>query len=415
VSVSSHAALRAQIGATAEAGSALWRASGQQRAAWLGRAFSALSAGDPALRRSMLAELPRSTGLSPEMVHWAIDSTLSTLSAQALSALYDSAPLPSARTRRARPAKLCVVVLAGNVFTAAARALAVPLLFGVPVVAKTASDDAAFVRGLHAALSQVDPELGRAFSYFELGSEDEIRTQLLFEQADIVSVFGGDDTLNTIRGQLSATVSFVGHGHGLGAAFVDRGALCDESRARAAASQLALDVAAYDQRGCMSPLVTWVTEGQPVSGQDFARYVFEALSQLAQQLPRGPLPTASASAQLSFRGIAALRGTVFEGEGHAVTYEGRAPLRIAPGYRNLQVLDVAGREALADKLAPLGVHLKCLGIAGVDEPDALVRDLPARVAPRVCALGSMQTPKLDALQDGVPAWEGLLRYVEQDL
>jgi hypothetical protein len=408
-------ALRAQISTVIEAGPALWQAGSARRAAWLASAFRALGGADSALQHGLLAELPGSTGLSAEMVRWALDSTLATFSEDAFSALYASASLPSARARRAHPAKLCVVVLAGNVFTAAARALLLPLLFGVPVVVKTASEDTAFVRSLHTALTRADATLARAFSHVELSSDDEARAQLLFEQADIVSVFGSDNTLNTIRAQLSATVTFVGHGHGLGAAFIDRAALQDEGSARHEAEQLALDVAAYDQRGCMSPLVAWVVAAQPVSAHDFARFVFEALSALAKKLPRGPLPIASASAQLSFRGIAALRGTLLEGDGHAVTYEGNAPLRIAPGYRNLQVLDVAQRSALGDKLAPLGVHLKCLGVAGVDDPAALIAALPPRVAPRVCALGTMQTPKLDALQDGVPAWEGLLRYVDHDL
>lgn len=409
------AGLRAQVTSVVDAGDALYRAGAAARAAWLGRAFAALNGDDPALQRQLLAELPASTGLSPEMVRWALASTLTTLDAAALSALHDAAPLPRARVRLARPGKLCVVVLAGNVFTAAARAIAVPLLFGVPVVAKAASDDSAFVRALHTALTRADATLAGAFTAIELEPGDDARAQLLFEQADIVSVFGSDNTLNTIRGQLSATVSFIGHGHGLGAGFVDSGALQDEASARQAAEALALDVVAYDQRGCMSPLVAWVHEGQPVTGHDFARFVFEALGSLAGSLPRGPLPIASASAQISFRGIAALRGRVFEGDGHAVTYEGKAPLRIAPGYRNLQVLDVASRATLSEKLAPLGVHLKCLGIAGVDDQEALIASLPARVAPRVCALGTMQKPRLDALQDGVPAWEGLLRYVDLDV
>lgn len=412
--MTSTSTLRAQMSSVVDAGNALFQAGAAARAAWLARAFAALNGDDAELRHQLLAELPGSTGLSAAMVRWALDSTLATLDAAALSALHDSAPLPSPRVRLARPGKLCVVVLAGNVFTAAARAIALPLLFGVPVVAKTASDDTAFVRALHTALTRADATLARAFTAIALEPGDDARAQLLFEQADIVSVFGSDNTLNTIRAQLSATVSFIGHGHGLGAAFIDRGALQDEAAARSAAEALALDVAAYDQRGCMSPLVTWVHEGQPVTGHDFARFVFEALAGLARELPRGPLPIASASAQLSFRGIAALRGTVFEGDGHAVTHEGKAPLRIAPGHRNLQVLDVSSRAALSEKLAPLGVHLKCLGIAGVDDRDALIASLPARVAPRVCALGTMQKPKLDALQDGVPAWEGLLRYVDLD-
>jgi hypothetical protein len=348
------------------------------------------------------------------MVVWALHSTLDALNERALVALHASAPLPNARARLAQPGRLCVVVLAGNVFTAAARAIVVPLLFGVPVVAKAAGDDVVFVRALAKALALSDAKLARAFSHVELSSEHQERTQLLFEQADVVSVFGSDDTLNTIRAQLGATVSFIGHGHGLGAAFIGHEALQDEASARIAADALAEDVAAYDQRGCMSPLVTWVSAGQPISGQAFARFVFEALGALAKSWPRGPLPVAAAAAQLNFRGVAALRGTILEGDGFAVSYEGTAALRVAPGYRNLQVLEVNGLAQLPEKLAPLGVHLKCLGIAGVADTAALVASLPARVAPRVCLVGTMQTPKLDALQDGVPVWEGLLRYVEQD-
>jgi hypothetical protein len=414
VSAARDAPLSAQISGVIEAGAALWQAGPERRARWLAQAFSALNGGDPALHAELLRELPGSTGLSREVVCWGLDSTLATLGEQALRALYASAPLPGPRACLARSARLCVVVLAGNVFTAAARALLVPLLFGVPVVAKPAADDLAFVRALHDALTRADPALARAFALVELSSEEPERLQLLFEQADVVSVFGSDDTLNTIRAQLSATVSFVGHGHGLGAAFVDRGALQDEASARRAASQLARDVAAYDQRGCLSPLVAWVSEGQPVNGGTFARFVFEALGALAADFPRGPLPLAAAAAQLSFRGVGAVRGRIFEGDGHAVSYEGAAPLRIGPGYRNLQLLDVHGSAGLPEKLAALGVHLKCLGIAGVADSAALIASLPARVAPRVCALGAMQTPKLDALQDGVPVWEGLLRYVEQD-
>jgi hypothetical protein len=78
----------------------------------------------------------------------------------------------------------------------------------------------------------------------------------------------------------------------------------------------------------------------------------------------------------------------------------------------LQLLGLATPAELPHKLAPLGVHLKCLGVAGVPDLRALLSTLPARVAPRVCALGSMQTPPLQTLDDGLPPWEGLVRWTE---
>jgi hypothetical protein len=307
------------------------------------------------------------------------------------------------------------VVLAGNVFTAAIRAVTLPLLLGMPVLAKSAGQDSAFVAWLTRALNSADPALGSAFQYVDFSSQQEALTRALFEGADTVVAYGSDATLRAVRAELGADVSFIGHGHGLGAAWIDRGALQDRASAARVAEALALDVAAYDQRGCMSPLLAWVTTGQAVSPAAFSQLVFDALGALARSLPRGPLPLDVAGAQLSFRGIGALRGTLLEGDGYAVAYDGDGPLRVSPGYRNLLLLDLPDAEALPKQLSPLGVHLKCLGLAGVDDVRSVRQALPARVAPRLCAVGRMQEPPLDALQDGLSAWEGLVRYTDSDL
>jgi hypothetical protein len=391
----------------------LWQAGAERRAAWLGRGLSALAPGG-ALFDAALALIPPSAGLSREMVHWALESALLPLSGPALLALERGAPLPHPRAARVQAGQLCAVVLAGNVFTAAARALALPLLFGLPVLAKASSHDGAFAALLRQALAHEDPALGEALQLAIFGAQAPAETRALLERADVVSVYGSDETLQRLRAGLPATVSFVGHGHGLGAAYIDRPALADEAAARDSAEALAFDVAAYDQRGCMSPLVAWVRADAAVTPERFGELVFEALGRLARTLPRGRLPLEAAAVQLNFRGVAALRGTLLEGDGFAVCCEGDGALRIAPGYRNLQLLSVPDLAGLSDRLAPLGVHLKCLGVAGVADVPALLAALPARVAPRVCALGRMQTPPLDALQDGAPAWEGLVRYTERD-
>ena len=100
-----------------------------------------------------------------------------------------------------------------------------------------------------------------------------------------------------------------------------------------------------------------------------------------------------------------------------MTYEADGPLRLSPGYRNLQLLSVPSLEALCDKLQPLGIHLKCLGVAGLTAQgrDWLMENLPARLSPRVCALGSMQLPPADSVHDGTAAWEGLVRYAQRDI
>jgi hypothetical protein len=94
-----------------------------------------------------------------------------------------------------------------------------------------------------------------------------------------------------------------------------------------------------------------------------------------------------------------------------VALESHGNLRLSPGYRNLQLLELDCEAELCAKLSPLGIHLKCVGHAGVDAK-ALARALPQNLAPRLCALGSMQTPKLTSITDGLAPWDGLVRWVD---
>jgi hypothetical protein len=405
--------LRDKAARASAAGESLWRAGVARRAAWLADGLARLSTRDAAFA-DQLSTIAESAGLSLPMAQWALESTLSAYTAQALESWEQSLPLPNARARRARPGALCVVILAGNVFTAAVRGVALPLLLGIPVLVRPSDDDAAFVQWLTRALHEADAALGESLQWVRFPSRDAALSDLLLAQGDTLVAYGSDSTLQALRARLDPRVGFVGHGHGLGAAFVGAAALQAEDAAREAARALAFDVAAYDQRGCMSPLATWVAIDQPISPEAFAALLFEALLALGQSLPRGPLPLDVASAQLGFRAVGSLCGRLFEGDGCAVSYEAEGPLRISPGHRNVQVLDVASEAALMQVLAPLGVHLKCLGVAGASPAARLASSLPARVAPRICALGRMQLPRLDALQDGVSAWEGLLRYTECD-
>jgi hypothetical protein len=393
-------------------GEALWSAGYKRRARWLGQAFEVLASEHTALGRAARAQLPESSGLGPAMVSWALTSTLQTLTSEHLLSLAESVRPPHQGARPVRPGHLCALILAGNVFTASARGAAIPLLLGWPVLAKASSSDDVFPRLLEAALAESDPALGDAFRVTTFAGDEEAHTTALLEQADAVSAYGSDRTLNDIRASLGATVSFIPHGHGLGAAFVASEALTSFEQARSVARKLAADVAAYDQRGCLSPLVAWVGDGGAVSLESFGELVAAELEALQSTLPRGTIPLDSASAQLSWRGIGAMRGHLIEGSAYAVSTEERGTLRLSPGYRNLQLLSIENAEELPSKLAPLGVHLKCLGLAGVENPKELVRKLPARVAPRLCPIGSMQEPPLHALQDGVPAWEGLVRWAE---
>lgn len=359
--------------------------------------------------------LASSSGLSPDMTRWALRTTFDTVTAASLSALLASTELPG---HRAVPVGLATVLLSGNVLTAPARALLLPLLMGVPVVARVSSREQAFAAFLRERLSDGCPSMQALAESLALVAIDPTTAsgkqafQTLLGVADAVVVYGSDHTCAEVRRQLPPGVQAIEHGHGLGVGVLAASANSDDDTLDALATAFALDVAAYDQRGCLSPQVVYVEDNGWVSPQRFAERLHHALARLASTLPRGPLDPQLGAQQVQFRGVGAALGRLFEGDGWSVTYEGELPVRPTLGFRNIAVHSYTDPTTLLSKLAPLGRHLKVVGYAGDEEHRRhFAEALPPTLAPRVCAPGEMQTPPFTCVWDGLPAWHGLLRYV----
>jgi hypothetical protein len=230
----------------------------------------------------------------------------------------------------------------------------------------------------------------------------------------VASVHGSDRTVQSIQKQLPAGCRLIAHGHGLGAIYLPAASLCDERSAALLAKRAALDVAAYDQRGCLSPHFIYVQKGSRVTAGRFAQLLAEqGLSTLGKRLPRGGLSVGAAAGQMQWRGVAAARGALYEGRDFAVSFEGRQEPRPSPGYRNVGVYECAGVQELVRALLPLGAHLKALGVGGdAGQRSRIAASLPAPLAPRICPAGRMQRPPLDAPADGRHPLEGLVRWIQ---
>jgi hypothetical protein len=346
--------------------------------------------------RELRAALLRSTGLAPAGIEHGLQSTLRLFTRPALLALH------AQRVQRGQPPGLAAVVLAGNVFSAAARPLLLPLLCGWPVLLKAASADDVLPRALQRALVEVDPELGAACSVVTFGREDDELRDALIEGAELLSVYGDDETVTAFAAAKASDTRLIGHGHGLGLAFVAQSALASDALVRASVQALARDVAAYDQRGCLSPHAVFVQRGAACDAQGFALRLADALAELATLWPCGERPPRAAADEVQWRGVAAVRGELHVRPSCAVSYAGSAALRASPGYRNVAVHDCADVGALHVRIAPLALQLKALAVAGDSEREQL-----AAAAPYVCAPGAMQEPPLEARLDGLHPCEGL--------
>lgn len=381
------------------AGARLAAVSSEARGAWIADAASALI-NTASQAREPLAE---STGLSPEMVDWAVRTTLETFDRASLDELHRTATADGDSA-----IEMLSVVLAGNLFTASVRAMLVPLLLGVPVLVKVSSRERMFPAMLAEALRTADAELCEAVGLVSFPGGDETMEAGFLEHAAAVAVYGGNETVSAIQ-ERHRDLPLIAHGHGLSAAYCGRDALATD-RAKTTLEALALDIAAYDQRGCLSPQVVYV-EAEASSLVEIAeRLGAIGLGPLEAQMPRGPLPIEAGAAQAQWRGLAEATGALVPGESFAIAAVDADELRWSPGYRNVSLVAVEGPEPAADALATLGSTLKCVG---VDQASAdRVRTALAThrgLSAYTCGLGTMQTPALDAPADGKPIWHGLLR------
>ncbi len=316
------------------------------------------------------------------------------------------------------PPTLATIILAGNIFTAAARPILLALLAGAPILCKASTQDDLFPNLFAAALQEADPAVAAALAVLTFpGGTQDLEAPLL-ERSDAILVYGSDATIQSLRARTPPTARLLEHGHGVGAAYVPAAVLANPDDAAKAAASLALDVAAYDQRGCLSPQAVWVeggTEGR--TGHRFADLVSGALERWQCHLPRGPLPIEAAAAQSQWTGVLTAMAQLYRCDGGAAAWtdnpalpsEGGLPW--GPGYRHLLVLPCDSPEDFARRLAPLGPHLKAVGVGG--GPADLRRvatALPPPLCPRLGPLGRMQIPPLATCDDGAPPFEGLLRW-----
>ena len=386
------------------------RASAELRAAtdervvrWLERVIASLADPSSSAGREARTEIARRSGLSNLGAEWALDTTLSELRHSSLEGALHTMRRAHAGYR-VTPLRAHAIVLAANVFTACLRPIVWSLLARAPVLVKVATHDEGLAELFAIAASAIDPELGESVAVVSSAGSSAALYERLAARVDVVSAHGGDHAIAAMRAATSATTEFIAHGHGLGAIVVLRSAR--SSTLAALADAIAHDIAAYDQRGCLSPQLILVERGGELSPRDLAALVAsQGLASLAVGMPRGPLPIEIGAQQVQWRGVASSLHELFEGDGYAVSFEGGAPVRPSPGYRNIGVHAIDSVADLGALLTPYGPHLKVIAIAGGAERVVL----PSPLSPRICAVGEMQRPPLLAATDGLPPWHGLVR------
>lgn len=411
--MSARAEVERALAGLREAGAELRGRPPAQVHAALADVLDAWRAPDSPWQAELVERLPACTGFSPETVRRGLGLGLTPLSGEALHALVKS-ELGGAEALDARAASswrgfpTTAVVLAGAIPLPAVTAIVAPLALRSPVLVKPSAHDPVTAPLLARALAERMPELGACVAIEDFRRDDTEALDALC-RADCVVATGGDAAIAALAARVAPARRFVGHGHRFSLAIVGDAATRGAALLRAARG-VALDVALWDQLGCLSPVAAFVL-GDGRAAERFAEALAGALGALERRMPRGRIEPAAAAAIARERTEAEMRAAAGEavsirtgaGTAWTVICEAGPRLRPAPLHRFVRVQAVDEAElAGALRGAPLA------GLATCGVPHALLLDGDAS---RLCAPGRLQTPPLAWPRGGLGVLTSLARRV----
>jgi hypothetical protein len=271
------------------------------------------------------------------------------------------------------------VILSANVFVAPLRALALARAAAPRVTVRPSDRDPWLARALLEGID--DPSLTM------LGGRDAAALD-----ADCIHVYGSDATISAVRTAARPGTTILGHGAGFGVVFLAR-----TTEPEAAAAHIAVDIVAFDQRGCLSPRMV-VVEGDVTRATRVAEAIHAELGAWADRVPRGRLHPDEVADARRWMDTVSFAGRGWVGRDHLVGLgpAGEAQPLPPPG-RHVHVAATASLEHASALLAPFSPFIVAVG---TDDPAraGLVSPAHARISP----LGWMQRPPLDGPVDRRP-------------
>jgi len=345
-------------------------------------------------RMRLARELPGATGFSTPVVERGLSVALESWTRGSLRDLW----LEEAG-RDAVGFGTTAVLLAGAIPMPTLLALLAPLVLRSGIVTRAASRDPLTAHVVADSLRARDSQLGEALALVEFDHRDSAALAA-FLAADCVVATGSDATVAEVGARTRGTL--VARGHRLSVAVIGR-----DADPQIAANALALDVALWDQLGCLSPVAAYVV-GSREATRRTAEALADSLERIEQHLPRGIVPAEAAARIAHERADAELRAAagadiaLRTGASWTVVTEADARPRTAPLHRFVRVHPIPDVGALESALAPYANHLAAIGFSGAPLPGTYGASL-------TCALGRMQAPPLTWRQDGIGTLEPLIQ------
>lgn len=234
------------------------------------------------LRKKALDLLPNNTGFSREMIARGIDLTFSKITKEVLTDYCNN----ELETFFKPVSGVIGHVAPGNLFAPVVQSLFHGLLVQSPNFIRTSEHDLHFPVLLAQSLIDADLELTDALAVAHWSSANVGLNREFASETDTLVVYGSEATLEEWRALQPPGRRLIGFGHRLSVGFISQAGL---DRPDETAPAAALDVALYDQQGCLSPHCFYLENPSPRQWTAFGTRLADELRRLDTELPVGAL------------------------------------------------------------------------------------------------------------------------------
>ena len=326
-----------------------------------------------------------------------------------------------------RGPELLAHITAGNVPNPALMSMVLGVLARSAQFVKCAQGASLLPRLFAHSIYESDPKLAACIELAEWPGGSIDLEAALFAESECVTVTGSDETLDEVRRRLPSSARFIGYGQRVSFGFITREVLSGAG-ARRVARDAAVDVAAWDQQGCLSPHVFYVESGGGHSPAQFAALLAEELALLEAAFPRGELSLAestrialqrdfyrvrSAAASESHESMAT---EIWCSEGSTawtVVCEDDPRFHLSSLNRFIHVKRAADPGEALQHAELMKGRISTVGLAATeDRARAVAGQLARWGVTRVCTVGRMQRPPLAWRHDGRPALADLVTWTD---
>jgi hypothetical protein len=417
--------VRAARGRLERAGETLRAMSFEARLQSVARVLEDWTAADSPWRRELVTAFADDTPFHEDTVREGLEAALRAWKPDELveSARRELAALRQADSLDLSPFAWTAVLAGGSVPMPTMLSALLPLILGSPVLMRETSNDRVTASLLKRSIEARNDTLARAFESIAFATDDTAFAALL--EAPCVVATGSDETIHSLSSRLSPSQRFVAYGHRFSIGVLGPGLERDDETIQRIAEGFALDVARWDQTGCLSPVVVYLVGLESSTAHAVSREIAAALERISHRMPRGEITTTIATSHANERAEARMREAsgntsgntmLFEGKDYTVVLEANAAPRPAPLYRFLRLMPVASLDALERALEPFGDHLSNLAVAGFSAAES--RELQQRLIrfgpSRSTQPGRLQAPPIDWPHDGMPIFTALARFTQFD-